>query len=74
MQQVSRLAAAFARARKERRVALMPFMTVGYPDLGTSIELVKAMGIVYNPHFYLTIEDWQFEHAADSLGELEDLF
>jgi hypothetical protein len=38
------------------------------------VELVKAMGIVYNPHFYMTIEDWQFEHAADSLGELEDLF
>jgi hypothetical protein len=38
------------------------------------VELVKNMGMVYNPHFYMTIEEWQFEHAATSLGELTDLF
>lgn len=43
MPQLSRLQAMFARARAEKRVALMPFMTVGYPDLATSIELVKGM-------------------------------
>ena len=43
MAAVSRLAEAFARARAEGRIALMPFMTVGYPDLETSIALVKAM-------------------------------
>lgn len=40
---LTRLQAMFARARAEGRIALMPFMTVGYPDLTTSIELVKAM-------------------------------
>lgn len=39
----NRLSAAFARARDEHRVALLPFMTVGYPDFETSIALVKAM-------------------------------
>lgn len=38
-----RIAAAFARARDEHRVALFPFMTVGYPDFETSIALVRAM-------------------------------
>jgi len=40
---MSRIEAALARARAEGRVALLPFMTLGYPDLPTSIELVKAM-------------------------------
>ena len=40
---MSRIEAAFARARAERRVAFLPFMTVGYPDVDTSVELVKAM-------------------------------
>ena len=43
MSEVSRIADAIMRARAEGRIALMPFMTVGYPDLETSIELVKAM-------------------------------
>jgi len=38
-----RLAGMFERTRAEGRVALMPFMTAGYPDMATSIELVKAM-------------------------------
>ncbi len=40
---MSRLNATFAQARAEGRVALMPFMTVGYPDFETSLELVRAM-------------------------------
>ena len=40
---MSRLAATLAAVRAEGRIALMPYMTVGYPDLETSIELVKAM-------------------------------
>ena len=40
---MSRLAALFERTRAEGRIALMPFMTVGYPDFETSIALVKAM-------------------------------
>ncbi len=40
---MSRLTETFARSRAEGRVAIMPFMTAGYPDLQTSIDLVKAM-------------------------------
>lgn len=40
---MTRIDAAFAAARAEKRIALMPFMTVGYPDLETSIALVRGM-------------------------------
>ena len=40
---MSRLATTFARARAESRVAFMPFLTVGYPDLETCMDIVKAM-------------------------------
>ena len=38
------------------------------------IELAKAMGVVFNPKFYLSLEDWFFDNAADAFGGLEDLF
>ena len=37
-----RVAAAFARAREERRLALVTYLVVGYPDLATSDALVRA--------------------------------
>ena len=40
---MSRLAGMFARARAEHRVAFMPFLTVGYPDLESSFELIRTM-------------------------------
>src|SRR5436853_2649700 len=40
---MSRIAAALARCRGEGRTALMPFMTIGYPDFESSIALVEAM-------------------------------
>ncbi|MEX2246349.1 MAG: tryptophan synthase subunit alpha [Dehalococcoidia bacterium] len=40
---MSRIDEAFARARAEDRIALMPFMTAGYPDAETSLALVRAM-------------------------------
>ena len=40
---MSRIAGTFARAKAEGRIAFLPFMTIGYPDLETSIALVKAM-------------------------------
>jgi hypothetical protein len=38
------------------------------------IELVKCMGVVFNPKFYLSIEDFRLEYAADMIGALDDLF
>jgi tryptophan synthase alpha chain len=40
---MNRIDEMFARSRAEARIALMPFMTVGYPDLDASERLVKAM-------------------------------
>lgn len=39
----ARIGAAFARARAERRVALVPYVMSGYPDRVTSEELVVAL-------------------------------
>ena len=39
----TRIAAAFDKARAENRAALMPFLTVGYPTLDASKELILAI-------------------------------
>jgi hypothetical protein len=38
------------------------------------IELTRNMGVVQNPRFYITVEDWQTEHAAESMSGLAELF
>ena len=38
------------------------------------IELVTCMGIVFNPKFYLSVEDWHLEYAKEAMSGLEDLF
>ena len=42
--------------------------------LDAVIELVKAMGMVFNPTFYLSLEDYNMEHAYDVFEGLSDLF
>jgi tryptophan synthase alpha chain len=37
-----RIAAAFARARDERRAALIPYVVAGYPDADMSVEIALA--------------------------------
>jgi tryptophan synthase alpha chain len=39
---VQRIAAVFERARAENRAALMPYLTLGYPNPRTSLDLVEA--------------------------------
>ncbi|MEX2314331.1 MAG: tryptophan synthase subunit alpha, partial [Thermomicrobiales bacterium] len=39
----SRIAAAFARAKAENRAALMPYVTLGWPELGDTERLVPAI-------------------------------
>lgn len=36
--------------------------------------LVKAMGMEFNPTFYLSLEDWTREHAEAALSDLSELF
>ena len=38
------------------------------------IELVKCMGIVFNPRFYLSLADFQLDYAAEVMQRLDDLF
>jgi len=38
------------------------------------IDLVKSMGLVFNPKFYLSLEDWHLEYAEDAMRGLGDLF
>jgi hypothetical protein len=38
------------------------------------IELTRNMGVVQNPRFYITVEDWLTEHAEESMRGLADLF
>jgi tryptophan synthase alpha chain len=40
---VSRIAAAFARARQKRTAALMPYFTLGYPDRRSCLQIVEAI-------------------------------
>lgn len=48
---------------------------VDSPDLLDSvIELITAMGMVFNPTFYLSLEDWKLEYAADVFEGIGELF
>jgi hypothetical protein len=42
--------------------------------LGDVIGLVKDMGLVFNPRFYLSLEDWGFDHVQDALEDFQALF
>lgn len=38
------------------------------------IELAKSMGMVFNPKFYFSLEDWLLESAADAYDDIVGLF
>jgi hypothetical protein len=38
------------------------------------VELVRNMGMVFNPDFYMSVDDWLMEHAAESILGIQDLF
>lgn len=38
------------------------------------IELAEGMGMVFNPKFYLSLEDWHLEYASDVFAGMKDLF
>lgn len=40
---MSRIAETFARLRSEGRIALMPYLTVGFPERESTLELVPAL-------------------------------
>lgn len=42
--------------------------------LDAVVKLVQAMGIVFNPKFYMSLEDWSLDYAEDTFTTLGDLF
>jgi hypothetical protein len=42
--------------------------------LDSAVELIKSMGVVFNPKFYLSLDDFTLEYAFDTLAGLEELF
>ncbi|MBC7265968.1 MAG: hypothetical protein H5T75_03195 [Coriobacteriia bacterium] len=38
------------------------------------IGLVQDMGLVFNPRFYLSLEDWGYDHAHEALEDFQALF
>lgn len=42
--------------------------------LDAVVELTQCMGMVLNPKFYLSVDDWHMEYAADVFDGLGDLF
>lgn len=38
------------------------------------IDVIKAMGVVFNPKFYLSIDDWHLEYASETMQGLGELF
>jgi hypothetical protein len=38
------------------------------------ILIVRSMEVVFNPTFYMSVDDWLMEHAAESILGIEDLF
>ena len=42
--------------------------------LNEAIELVTSMGLVFNPRFYMSVDDFALEYASDALAGLGELF
>lgn len=42
--------------------------------LDETIELVKCMGVVFNPRFYLSVQDFTLEYAFEALAGLAEIF
>jgi hypothetical protein len=38
------------------------------------ISLTKSMGMLFNPPFYLSLEDWSMENAADAYEAFDEFF
>ena len=54
--------------------ALIPHLIESDELLDEIIELVKAMGVVFNPTLYLSLDDWHLEYAQETMDGLGDLF
>lgn len=42
--------------------------------LDAVVKLVQSMGLVFNPKFYMSLEDWSLDYAEDAFATLGSLF
>ncbi|MBI5232523.1 MAG: hypothetical protein HY876_10225 [Coriobacteriales bacterium] len=42
--------------------------------LAAMLQLARDMGVVFNPPFYVSLEDFRLEHARDAIAGIDDLF
>jgi hypothetical protein len=42
--------------------------------LDSVVELIVAMGIVFNPTLYLSLDDWHLDYASETMEDLGNLF
>ncbi|MDF1543181.1 MAG: hypothetical protein RQ731_07910 [Anaerosomatales bacterium] len=38
------------------------------------VDVIKSMGVVFNPTLYLSVDDWHLEYARETIEGLEGLF
>lgn len=53
---------------------LLPLIVESDYLIDEVVELAKEMGLVFNPKFYLSLEDWRLEYAQDAMEGLGELF
>ncbi|MRR11194.1 hypothetical protein EG835_01595 [bacterium] len=53
---------------------LIPHIITSDHLLPEVVELIQAMGLVFNPTLYLSLEDWHLEYASETMERLGDLF
>ncbi len=54
--------------------SLIPHLIRSDHLLQEVIDLVQAMGLVFNPKIYLSVDDWHLEYAEETMDGLGDLF
>lgn len=54
--------------------AVVDLMVMSDYLLDAVLDLVQCMGVVFNPKFYVSVEDFRLENAQDAIESLGDLF
>jgi hypothetical protein len=53
---------------------LLPLLLDRAAILPAVIALTRDMGLVFNPRFYMSLDDWNLDHLQESFADFEALF
>ena len=53
---------------------LVPYLVEEDKLIRAIIDLTSDMGMVFNPPFYLSLDDWNLEHCQEALSDVQSLF